>query len=97
MHYYWLKNVSQKKLNYMTKPLDCNGVVFILFSRWDSCQYSPPTLFWELLPSWGEQAFFLCRVAADAPLSQTTSAHRQYEHIISVLHGRNTGLFCFDA
>ena len=45
----------------------------------NSCQYSPPTLFWELLPSWGEQAFFLCCVVVvvveDAPLSQTTSVH----------------------
>lgn len=64
-----------------TKLLSCIYIVFILFNRWSSSQYSPPTLFWELLPSWAEQAFFLWGVVVDAPLSQMTSVHRQNETI----------------
>lgn len=45
-------------------------------NRWNSCTYSPPTLFWKLLLSWVEPAFLLCCVAVGAPCAQTTSVHK---------------------
>ena len=57
-------------------------------------QYSPPTLFWGLLPSWCEQAFFLwCAVVLAAPLSQTTSSHTQHDDVRYSLTGKKQGCF----